>query len=486
MGPGDRVAQASNASFDAAVFEIWGALLNGATLVGIDRDVLLSAPALGRALREQEITHLYQTAALFSQHVPRAAGRVRLAAPAGVRRRGGGRGERAAACWREGRPAARAARVRPHGGDGVVHAGARWTRCRRAPRTVPIGRPIPNARAYVLDGALAPAARGRARRAVRRRRRRRPRLPGAARRSRRSASSPIRSRARPGARMYRTGDRVRWTRGRAAGVHGPLRRPGEAARLSHRAGRGGERAARRAPGVRRARVVVREDRPGDKRLVAYVVGEAERDALRAHLRARLPEYMVPGAFVLAATQLPLTPNGKLDRGALPAPDSGARGGPVRGAAQRRRRGAGRDLGGGAGPRAGRRDGKLLRAGRPLAAGHPRRVAVREIFGIDLPLHTPCSTRPRSRGWRRCSRRTRAMRRAPPASPASCSRCTRWKGRTPDDLMSAPRTPAGGRAPAAHGGRGVVHPPCQRGGLAQGREERKRQGRTGAATAPLLF
>ncbi|HEV3050732.1 MAG TPA: condensation domain-containing protein, partial [Longimicrobium sp.] len=69
IGPGDRMAQASNASFDAAVFEIWGALLNGATLVGIDRDVLLSAAALGRALREQRVTHLYQTAALFHQHV---------------------------------------------------------------------------------------------------------------------------------------------------------------------------------------------------------------------------------------------------------------------------------------------------------------------------------------------------------------------------------------------------------------------------------
>src|SRR5215207_10341384 len=69
IGPGDRVAQASNASFDAAVFEIWGALLNGAALVGVDQDVLLSAPLLGQALRGQGISHLYQTAALFNQHV---------------------------------------------------------------------------------------------------------------------------------------------------------------------------------------------------------------------------------------------------------------------------------------------------------------------------------------------------------------------------------------------------------------------------------
>ncbi|HEU4558249.1 MAG TPA: condensation domain-containing protein, partial [Longimicrobium sp.] len=65
MGAGDRVAQASNASFDAAVFEIWGALLHGAALVGVGHDVLLSAPLLARALREGGITHLYQTAALL-------------------------------------------------------------------------------------------------------------------------------------------------------------------------------------------------------------------------------------------------------------------------------------------------------------------------------------------------------------------------------------------------------------------------------------
>ena len=126
--------------------------------------------------------------------------------------------------------------------------------------------------------------------------------------------------AAPGARMYRTGDRARWLAGgdllilgrtdNQVKVRGYRVEPGEI-----------EAVLRRHPGVRECLVVLREDRPGDRRLVAYVVGGAGAGELREHLRASLPEHMVPDAFVPLET-LPLTPTGKIDPRTLPAPEYG--------------------------------------------------------------------------------------------------------------------------------------------------------------------
>src|SRR5439155_15016786 len=128
--------------------------------------------------------------------------------------------------------------------------------------------------------------------------------------------------AGPGARLYRTGDLARYLPDGSIEFLG--RKDHQVKLRGFRIELGEiESVLARHPGVRDAVVMVREDHPGEKRLVAYVTGRdgqtVQVGALRDHVKRRLPGYMVPSAFV-TLEKLPLSPNGKVDRRALSAPE----------------------------------------------------------------------------------------------------------------------------------------------------------------------
>ncbi|MEA2693900.1 MAG: hypothetical protein QOJ16_3287, partial [Acidobacteriota bacterium] len=378
FGPEEVFLQLAPAAFDAATFEIWGALLNGGRLV-IPAHGALSLAEIGETLGRHGVTTLWLTAGLFHEMVER-----NLAGLTSVRQLLAG-GDALSPVLVE-----RAVKGLP--GTRLINGygpteGTTFTCCERVEAgfsgpAVPIGRAIANTEVAVVDGEgravpvevageLVAGGDGLARGYWGR-----PDLT-----AERFTPDPLSGRA--GALVYRTGDRARFRADgrleflgrldRQVKIRGFRIEPGEV-----------EAALAAHPAVRQAVVVVREDRPGERRLVAYVVGAAGVD-LKGYLRERLPEPMVPAVFV-SLPALPLTANGKVDRQALPAPEApvGGQERPPRTPAEEVMAGLWAEvLGIAAGGIAGR-DGFFDLGGHSLLA--TRLVSkVREAFGVEMPL-----------------------------------------------------------------------------------------------------
>ncbi|MBB4133435.1 non-ribosomal peptide synthetase, partial [Xanthomonas sp. 3075] len=316
----DRVAFASNPAFDSATLEVWGSLLNGATVVVVPAPVMREPAALGALLTRERLSVLILVAGVLRLYAPLIAPQLstlRLLLTGGDV-------------------------ADPHALAQVLEAGGQATVLQtygptestqfvtalalaHAPdprRPVSIGRPLANTRLYVLDRYGQPTLIGVAGQLhiagaqVAQGYLHRPDLS-----AERFVPDPFAMQA--GERMYKTGDLARW---RADGLLEFLGRNDAQVKIrGFRIEPGEIEAALRAcAGVHEAVVIARDD-TGDKRLVAYLVGDTsavDPAALRTQLAARLPDHMLPAAYV-QLDALPLTPNGKLDRAGLPAPDAQA-------------------------------------------------------------------------------------------------------------------------------------------------------------------
>jgi amino acid adenylation domain-containing protein len=324
LGPADRLAQVANVSFDAATFEIWGALLHGASLALLEREVTLAPEELAAALRAQGVTALFLTTALFNRMVSADPAAFRTVSDLLV----GGEAldPRRIAESLAAAPPRRLANI--YGPtEGTTFSTRHPLRSLPPGDTgIPIGRPIANTRVFLLDAAFRPAPIGVTAELViggdglARGYLGRPDLT-----AERFLPSPLGP--EPGARIYRTGDLSRYRPdgtieflGRVdtqVKIRGFRIEPGEV-----------EAALSTHPAVAECAVVARyleAGEPRDLALVAYVSRRPEAALapreLRDFLAGKLPEYLVPAIFV-EVSGLPRTPNGKIDRGALPEPPTG--------------------------------------------------------------------------------------------------------------------------------------------------------------------
>ncbi|HZC76465.1 MAG TPA: amino acid adenylation domain-containing protein, partial [Ktedonobacterales bacterium] len=312
-------------AFDFSVWEIWGALLHGARLLVVSPSVTRSSLDFLKLVSREQVTVLNQTPTAFQQLLQSELenGDSGQMTPLRYLIFGGEALElrsldRWYDCYRDKAPIL----VNMYG---ITEATVHVTHFELDRRTIakagnPIGRAISDLRIYVLDCGLQPvpagvagelyiAGAGLARGYLRR--------PGLT--AERFVADPF---GPAGSRMYRSGDLARW---RADGVLDFLGRADAQVKLRGFRIEPGEIEATllRHASVAQAAVVAREDTPGAKRLVAYVVAAAgaaiDAAVLREHVAGLVPDYMVPAAIV-ALERLPLTANGKLDRQALPAPE----------------------------------------------------------------------------------------------------------------------------------------------------------------------
>ncbi|GAB1818979.1 amino acid adenylation domain-containing protein [Herbidospora sp. RD11066] len=310
FGPDDVWAMCHSPAFDFSVWEMWGALAHGGRLVVVPHDVARDPEALATLVAEQGVTVLNQTPTAF------AGLQVAMPVPPPALRMVVFGGERLDAATLPHWPGVELVNM-----YGITETTVHVTRRVVTPADVgsPIGRPLDDMRTYVVDvfGDLAPpgvigelyvggagVARGY--------------LGRPALTADRFTPDPYTA----GKRVYRSGDLARWT------PDGELRFAGRADQQvkirGYRIEPGEVRAALIAhPEVADAAVIAREDTPGHRRLVAYVVSGTDPEELRAHLRHVLPPYMVPSAIETVAG-LPLTSTGKLDIAALPAPGAARR------------------------------------------------------------------------------------------------------------------------------------------------------------------
>jgi amino acid adenylation domain-containing protein/non-ribosomal peptide synthase protein (TIGR01720 family) len=318
LGPSHTIAQTSNFCFDAATFEVWGALLNGGRLAGMPRTVTLSPDDLSVVLRSERITTIFVTTDLFNQLVRERPDVFRAVENVLV----GGSAidvKWIAACLRDGPPH----RLLHVYGPTESTTFASWhliDQVAEGASSIPIGSPLANTQLYVLDPELSPTPAGVAGEiyiggdGIARGYLNRPVLTA-------EKFVPDPFSGRRGARLYRTGDRAR--RGADGAIEFLGRFDYQVKIRGFRVEVGEIEAVLRAyPGVRDAVVLAREDAPGSRRLAAYVVpanGNVTVGDLRRVLETKLPDYMVPSAFVLRDA-LPLTSNGKIDRMALACPE----------------------------------------------------------------------------------------------------------------------------------------------------------------------